>query len=80
MNSMATANQSSRYEIVGTVTVEGHPGCLLREAYSGDFVVTVDVDDEHVCSVRGKDREQVLRGVRDAVRKIVGFVPRTAAA
>jgi hypothetical protein len=78
--SNATANQSSRYEVVDTVTVLGHPGCLLREAFSGDFVVTVDIDDEHVVTVRGKDRGQVLRGVADAVRKIVGFVPRTAAA
>jgi len=80
MNSMATADQSSRYEIVDTVIVEGCPGCLLQEACSGEFVVSVDIDDEHVCTVRGRDRDQVLRGVRDAVRKIVGFVPRTAAA
>lgn len=75
-----TSNQSSRYEVVDTVIVMGCPGCLLREAFSGDFVVSVDIDDEHVVTARGKDREQVLRGVVDAVRKIVGFVPRTAAA
>jgi len=84
MNDMAKANKSSRFEVIGALTVLGYPAVLLKEVFSGEWSVTVNVqnslgDDGVPVTAHGKDREEAVRKATNSVRSITTWLGARAA-
>lgn len=84
MRDTSRVMQSSRFETVDELMVHGYEGVLLREAFSGEWTVTVNVQtglggDGVPVTVTGDTREAVVEKAIGAVRRTIDWLGARAA-
>lgn len=84
MKDVSRVMQSNRFEMVGELMVHGYQGVLLHEDFSGEWTVTVNVQnglggDGVPVTVTGESREAVVKKATDSVRRTIDWLGARAA-